>query len=58
MAKMRGGPLKGPYMHTAAEKGSHRKVNGQKNVNSQRRARPSNAGAMTGPLKGPDKGMG
>lgn len=52
------GPLKGPTKHHGGMTSSHRKVNGQKNVNSRRRGKSSNAGTMTGPLKGPDKGRG
>ena len=51
-------PLKGPYEHTGGAAGKHRKVNGQKSIDSRRVSRSSNAGTRTGPLKGPDKGRG
>lgn len=49
------GPLKGP---TKMRDGMTRRGPSNKNVNSRRRNKPSNAGTRTEPLKGPDKGRG
>lgn len=52
------GPLKGPFKKKGGMNGVTKQGKGQKNVNSRRRNKSSNAGKSTSPIKGMDKGTG